>query len=317
MQIDRIITVGIAPAWDIRCFGEDLDWGRHATLRGQTVLPAGKALNICRALGWLGRPSVAAGLWGSDDYRQMTQSVAGWPGPIDVRMTVTPGATRQNVTVIDAKRGREMHLRARNELATAASLRRLRDDLAGLVDNRCACVFAGSMPTDQRLDVCLACLDACRQAGAWLVVDTSGAALERILAAGPVWILKPNLAELEELLRQSIEDQAASIAAAAGPLTHRAAVIVVSRGARGAVAVTPAGAWSAEPAQTDRPTAGTVGCGDFLLAGLLDALAAGKAIEQALAQAVAVGSAHAWGWSQDKSWADLADKIAVRVCSIR
>ncbi|HEV58362.1 MAG TPA: hypothetical protein ENN87_12855 [Phycisphaerales bacterium] len=317
MPIDRIITVGIAPAWDIRCFGEDLDWDRHAALTGQTVLPAGKALNICRALGWLGRSSVAAGLWGSDDYRQMTQGVAGWLGPIEVRMTVVPGATRQNVTVIDAKRGREMHLRARNGLATEANLLRLRDDLTGLVDDQCVCVFAGSMPVDARLDACLACLDACRQAGARLAVDTSGAAMERILAAGPVWVIKPNLAELGELLHRSVEDRVEAIAAAVGPLTDRVEIIVVSRGARGAVAVTPAGTWSAEPARTDRPTAGTVGCGDFLLAGLLDALAAGRTMEQALAQAVAVGSAHAWGWSQDKSWADLADMIPVRVRSIR
>ena len=63
----KIITVGLAPAWDIQCRGQGLDWGCHAQIDEQDVRPAGKALNVSRALAWLGRSSVAAGLWGRED----------------------------------------------------------------------------------------------------------------------------------------------------------------------------------------------------------------------------------------------------------
>ena len=177
MGPDRIITVGIAPAWDVRCFGEGLEWGRHATLTAQSTVPAGKALNVSRALAWLGRPSVAAGLWGADDYTEMTRATAAWRDHVDVRLTAAAGRTRHNVTVLDRKQNREMHLRAENELATKQNLQCLQQDLTALVDDRYVCVFAGAMPVDDRLSACLACVDLCRQAGARLVIDTCGPAL--------------------------------------------------------------------------------------------------------------------------------------------
>ncbi len=51
----RIITIGLSPAWDIRCRGAGLDWGRHVEIDEQVVRPAGKALNVSDALAWMGR----------------------------------------------------------------------------------------------------------------------------------------------------------------------------------------------------------------------------------------------------------------------
>ena len=58
-----IITVGLSPAWDITCRGKNLNWGGHENIDEQTITPAGKALNVSKALAWMGRESIAAGLW--------------------------------------------------------------------------------------------------------------------------------------------------------------------------------------------------------------------------------------------------------------
>ncbi len=162
----RIVTIGLAPAWDISCRGRDLDWGRHASIDEQVVRPAGKALNVSYALAWMGRGSVAAGLWGREDLGEMQRAVerdaqvkkgcqtrdsafgdSNPPyGRIDVRMTAVEGRTRQNITVVDTLHHREMHLRRASELASQQNLRQLNDDLQKLVHEGDVCVFAGAMP---------------------------------------------------------------------------------------------------------------------------------------------------------------------------
>jgi len=110
----RIVTIGLAPAWDVTCRGRDLDWGRHAELDCQVSRPAGKALNVSYALAWMGLRSVATGLWGRDDYDPMQRALDRLGGLIDARMTIVEGRTRHNITVVDSLNQREMHLRQRS-----------------------------------------------------------------------------------------------------------------------------------------------------------------------------------------------------------
>ena len=54
MKKNQIITVGICPCWDITCYVDGVEWGDHKKITSQTFVPAGKALNISRALAWMG-----------------------------------------------------------------------------------------------------------------------------------------------------------------------------------------------------------------------------------------------------------------------
>ena len=71
----KIITVGLCPAWDIVCKGRGLDWGQHQMVNSTRCQPAGKALNISRALAWMGMETIAAGLWGQQDMEQMLKNM--------------------------------------------------------------------------------------------------------------------------------------------------------------------------------------------------------------------------------------------------
>ncbi|MFC1636561.1 PfkB family carbohydrate kinase, partial [Planctomycetota bacterium] len=141
-----IITIGLSPTWDITCRGQNLDWGMHECIDEQTIRPAGKALNVSRALAWMGQKSIAAGLWGENDYEQMQKSMQASKKYIKIKMTATPGSTRRNITVIDTARGKDMHLRDRSQLASAKALKRLQADLGALIQKGSICVFAGTMP---------------------------------------------------------------------------------------------------------------------------------------------------------------------------
>jgi len=303
----RIVTVGISPCWDIVCRVDGISWGDHAKIDSQQCVPAGKALNICRALTWMGVPSVAAGLWGQSDYGLMAESLESRGDLVDVRLTAAAGQTRRNVTIVDTRNAREMHLRAPGGLATAESLRALSEDIAGLVHAETLCVFSGSLPEDSLLDDVIAIMRRLRQRGARIVVDTSEKALRRLVEAGDIEIIKPNLAELRELTGRSINDDTRQVVSAARSI-RGAGTVLVSRGPQGAVVVRGDEAFSGA-ARGRRPAVSTVGCGDWLLAGFLAAI--DGPLEAALERAVKAATAKAWGWHESMSWDDAAAAIEV------
>ena len=190
-----IITVGICPCWDITCRIEGIEWGEHKKINSQSIAPAGKALNISKALAWLGVKSIAAGLWGKSDYPQMVEAISPLGEFISPAFTITKGRTRQNVTVADTHTGREMHLRAQSKLADRESLQRLSGELERIIDSDSTVVFAGYMPTGDLLDDCLSVITKCKNRGRNVVIDTSANALKKIIDLGGIDIVKPNIQE--------------------------------------------------------------------------------------------------------------------------
>lgn len=311
---NRIITVGLAPAWDIQCRGRALDWGRHANIDEQDVRPAGKALNVSYALAWLGRPSIAAGLWGREDYEPMQAAVQRL-GFVQVAMTPVDGHTRRNVTVVDTQNGREMHLRLPSGLASAETLGRLDADLKKLVFAGDTCVFAGAMPAGDLLDRVAAVVQGCGAAGARIVLDTHGPAFRRLVDAGSLHLIAPNVEELAGLLDREIEDTPGALAAAGRTLLDRVELVLISRGAKGAVLVTASGAWEGRN-ETQGRIVSTVGCGDYLLAGFLAGLDGAAAAPAALETGLKVAVARAWGWTQTKTWPEAERMIKTVVAPL-
>jgi 1-phosphofructokinase len=310
-----IITVGLSPAWDITCRGKNLNWGRHENIDEQTITPAGKALNVSKALAWMGQKSIAAGLWGRDDYQRMQKAVRSlWPS-IRVKMTAVAGNTRQNITIIDAAKNKEMHLRSHSQLAHPAALQKLRADLQRLVHKNSICVFAGAIPADGLIGDVISTIKICHKAGVKIVLDTSGPALRKIIDTGHIWLVKPNVRELAELVGGPIEDRSTTLAHAGKRLLGKVEIILISRGEKGAIVVTKNDVW--EGKCTSRKKAlSTVGCGDYLLAGFLKGMTETKNAPSALETAIKTAAAKAWGLMQTERWPHLSKQIEVKLRQI-
>lgn len=302
-----VLTVGVCPCWDLTCAADGIAWGAHQRMVSQRLVPAGKALNIARALNWLGVGSTAAGLWGEADYPAMLEQLKAASPLIRPAFTVAAGRTRTNVTVVDTARQRELHLRADCTLATDASLQRLGEDLGRLAAADTA-VFAGSMPEHQ-LEACALLVGQARDRGSRVAVDTSGAALKRLVREGGLYLIKPNLEELSELLGRPVENNPGSIIAAGRSLCRAAAVVLVSRGADGAIAITNEAAVGCRAAGQDFGVVHTVGCGDYLLAGFLSQGVGGD-LHSALARGIKVATARARGLTETNA-AHVCDGIRV------
>jgi 1-phosphofructokinase len=304
--------VGLAPAWDVVCRGRGIEWGLHQTIDEQVVRPAGKALNVSCALAWMGAASVAAGLWGRDDSSEMEAGVARLSGQIEAQMTAVEGRTRRNVTVVDALHGREMHLRAPSDLASAGSLRELAANLADLVRPGDTCVFAGAMPTGELLAPAVELVRTCRRCGARIAADTYGPVLKGIVDGGLAWLIAPNVEELRELIGSEVEDAPGALVEAGRTLLDRVEMTLVSRGEHGALLVTKAGVWAGR-ATDRRPVLSTVGCGDYFLAGFLAGLGEMDDPQAAFTRGLKAATARAWGWTETRTWPQVDKEVAVAV----
>jgi 1-phosphofructokinase family hexose kinase len=308
-----IITVGICPAWDILCYGQELAWGLHKEIETTSFQPAGKAMNLSRALAWMCQRNTAAGLWGQDDYEQMLKAMKPLNKLIKAKITPVKGSTRQNITIVDTKKDREMHLRNKSELASKTALRKLKADLKEIIKPGSVCVFAGAIPDDNfAITEVLRIIELCKKRKVKIAVDTYGQALKSALETGCIWLIKPNVEELRELLGKQIKGDPSSLVKAGQQLLAQVDIVFISRGKQGAIVVTKNGAWHGR-CSDNKKVLSTVGCGDFLLGGFLKGLKEKSDTSLALETAIKAATARAWGWTDKMSWPDAQDKIKVQV----
>ena len=311
----KIMTVGFNPVWDRTCYVNGIKWGDHKVIASQTVAPAGKALNINKALAWMSLPSTAAGLWGSIDYPDMIEALSEFQGSIQPAFTVVKGRTRQNVTVVDTRQSREMHLRSSETLITQEALRQLSQDLHDRLDPQDRVIFAGSIPGGGLQEECIGLITTAARRCAELVVDTSDIALSKIVNQGNIDVIKPNLEELSELLGEPVENDVEMVVSASRQLCDRVEVVIVSLGEQGAVAVTKETAVYCRLKNPHHRTVHTVGCGDYLLAGYVS-VSHSSAIGQKLMIGVKSATAKAWGWAGVKPWLDVQKDIDVEMTQL-
>lgn len=282
----KIITVGLNPAIDRVIEVERFALGAHQTGRLVRRTGAGKSVNVARALATLGVPCVVTGFLGRENRRDFS-GVLDHPLLTNAFLEL-PGATRENITLVDPVAGQETHIRDQGLAVDQEGLARLKDKLAELAGPDDVVVFTGSLPPGVSAADFARLLDACARLGARVAVDTSGRAL-RALVARELWLLKPNAAELSELFDRPLPDLE-MLLSAASELARHVQIVLLSRGSEGAYLVT------ADRVLRGRLTIpiqrrNVVGCGDALLAGFLAAAWHGADPRTALVDAVACASA--------------------------
>jgi 1-phosphofructokinase len=287
-----IIAVALNPAIDRTLQVRNLELGGHQRGNLVAVQPAGKAVNVARVLGSLGTPSVLTGFVGEGDGPRFERSFAG--SPVRVALLEVSGRTRENITLVDPDRRLETHIRDAGFPVTPRDLARLIDVLAPHMRPDACVIFSGSLPPGMDAAMFADLLALCRDRGTRVAVDSSGPGLDAVRRTEGLWLVKPNRAELAELVGRAVTSDDDVLAAAAA-VRGRVGELAVTLGADGACLFTPEGAWRARlaapsPAAQSRIVK-TVGSGDAFLAGLLHAHREGRAPADRLRLAVACGTA--------------------------
>ncbi|WP_328781940.1 1-phosphofructokinase family hexose kinase [Streptomyces canus] len=277
-----ILTVTLNTALDITYRVRSLR--PHTSHRVTEVIerPGGKGLNVARVLAALGHEVTVTGFTGGATGRMVQDRLTAVPGLVDALVPVTD-PTRRTIAVVDEQSGDTTQLNEPGPTVTPAEWSAFQEAYEDLVPSVSAVALCGSLPPGVPVGAYAGLIRTAKAAGVPVLLDTSGEALRRGVAARPD-ILKPNADELSELTGSHEPLRAAQDARRRGALA-----VVASLGTRGLLATTPEGRWRAAPPA--RVHGNPTGAGDSLVAGLLSGLVEQLPWPARLTRAVALSAA--------------------------
>jgi 1-phosphofructokinase len=281
----RVLTITANPAID-----QTLEIAGFATGKVNRVLTSrmdagGKGVNVASILGDLRVPTVVTGFLGEQNAGIFERHFAA--KGLEDRFVRVPGANRVGIKVVNTEDRETTDINFPGLEITEASQKQLMRTVDELVVEGTWCVLSGSLPTGLQPDFYARLIARIHALGGLVLLDSSGEALRQAVAASPD-ILKPNLAELEELCGERISTQRQALDAATRLRGDREALVVVSMGAEGALFADGKIALLARPSRVH--VYSTVGAGDAMVAGILWARIQGLDLEQTARLATAFGA---------------------------
>jgi len=267
----------VRPAHKLRCVAPHRD-------------PGGGGINVARVVTRFGADVLAVFTVGGPIGEHLKELVA----REGIRSLTIPirADTREDLAVVETETGQQYRFVLPGPALAETEWRACLDALASAEIKPRFLVASGSLPPGVPEDFYASVIEIMRGSGAndaKIIIDTSGPPLKRALEAG-VYLIKPNLREMRELLGAPMDAEHDCIAACRALVNEgRAEVVALTLGHYGAILVTRDVALRADPVPI-KPVS-TVGAGDSFLGALVARLAAGRDVEDAFRHAVAAGSA--------------------------
>ena len=250
------------------------------------VAAGGKGLNVARAIRILGGEALCLGFAGGHaghllaDLAQAEGLNSSW--------TWTNAETR-TCTILISEEGDATEIDEPGLAVSNSDWKALQQEVTKQNSTAHLVCISGSLPLGSSADDLQELLNIPIRSGKQVWVDTSGTALHRVLQM-PKLCVKVNGHEMGEALGSKVNDLDSARRALLRLDEHDLTATLITLGSAGAVLATKEGRWHAQGPRV--PVVSAVGSGDAFLAGLVSALDAGKAWREALADAVAAGTAN-------------------------
>jgi 6-phosphofructokinase 2 len=250
-----------------------------------TYDPGGGGINVSRAIKKLGGESLAVFTSGGGQG-QMLQDLLASEG-LAMHPINTQSATRENLIVYERSSTHQYRFGMPGGYIREEELQDCLDVV--FAQNADIIVGSGSLPPGVANDFYAEFAKRAHATSAKVIVDTSGAALEAMVGTG-VYLLKPNINELEILSGETFEGEEQMIRVARRMIAENMAqVLVISLGAQCAALVT-----ADEFVQMQPPVVkvvSKVGAGDSMVGGIVFSLAKNDSLRDALRYGIASGTA--------------------------
>lgn len=291
MKTPPILCLSANPAVDRRLRVGRLEPGRIHRATSAESFPGGKAAHVAMAAKAIGARPVWMGFLGgrvgdefTDEFKKLK---------IEMYAVRARARTRMNLEMIEAS-GRITELLEPGERLAPAELRAFRQLFASGLRRKwrgALAVISGSLPQGVSPSFYRALIATAKNAGARVLVDTSGQALQVSLAARPFFI-KPNLEEAEALIRNKLGNRKSLVNALRRFVQSGAESAAISLGSKGLVWIERRNGpvWFARPPRLHANS--TVGSGDATVAGFAVAASRGLQGEEAIRLATACGAAN-------------------------
>jgi len=279
-----ITTVCLNPAIDKSATVDHMQLLEVNRLRDIRTAIGGKGINVAVVLKRLQADVCCVGFMGEADERFFMRGFS--CEQLCFRAVLVPGNVRSNLKIIDADTLAVTEFNEQGAQVTPAALEDLTKELYSTAEASSYIALCGSLPPGCGADTYRKLMQTLP--GKHWVVDATGEALRQALEMKP-FLIKPNLAELEELVQERLTTrdiiQAAAIKLCRAGTSH----VAVSMGSDGAL-LTDGTKTVFAPALTVLAKS-TVGAGDAMLAGMLYGLDRGETVFESLRYGIAAGAA--------------------------
>lgn len=224
--MSKIITVTLNPSLDRTMVVHYLNPGYANRTSDRTRLdPAGRGVNVSRALALLDVPTNAVILLGDDavslSYRALLDAEN-----LPFTAIVRDGRTRSNVVIVDTGHKSETHLVEESSVGTEDDITALLDVLKSKVDPEDSVVLAGDLTMEGPMDTYARLLTKISDFGAQVTLYTSGDPLKRALVGQPNRVIIRQR-ELEALMNYPVRNTDDCIYAARSLLEKGAREVLV------------------------------------------------------------------------------------------
>jgi 6-phosphofructokinase 2 len=284
--VAQIVTLTINPALDIATATERIVPNHKLRCEVPRYDAGGGGINVARAVHALGGDALAIFPAGGS-AGQMIQRLLRQEG-VPYESVAIDGFTRESLSVAERQSGQQYRFMLPGPEISPAVQKRCLDALTAAAARAEFIVASGSLPPGVPEDFYARVAEFAKEHNKRLILDTSGAALKK--AGRGIYMLKPSLRELEELIGDQIHGEADEVTAARRLVEEgRSEIVVLSLGASGAVLVTSAGVERLPAIPVAIRT--TIGAGDSMLAGIISGLIRGLPIRDAVQFGIVAGAA--------------------------
>ena len=283
--MDKIVTLTLNPALDVATRVHSVAPEIKLRCGAPNIDAGGGGINVSRAIRFLGGESTAVYAAGGHNGAMLQQLLEA--ECIDNRAVPITGVTRQSFVVYEESTTLQYRFNMPGPALGADEWIACLEALFNL--EPAYIVASGSLPDGVPIEFYGEITRYARQYDIRVILDTAGDALHRAFGTG-VFLMKPNLRELELFAGEKLRDEAHIKTVARRLIAEGLSqVLVVSMGAAGA-ALTTADRYLHQRAPLVKAQS-KVGAGDSMLAGLVLRLAQGGSLEEALRYGIAAGSA--------------------------
>lgn len=287
----KIITVTLNPTLDRTLFTHYLSQGYHNRVTGPTRLdPAGRGVNVARALYQLGVKAHAIVLLGNDAIGRAYEALI-TQERFPVRLFKRAGVTRSNTIIFDSGHKTEMHIIEESTGGDEADLSGIAQALKEMTEPNDWVVFGGIRLTGLRTDAYAQLTNVVHEKGGKAIVIAAGDSLGDTLLAKPD-LVAITQGEMENYFNYPVRSDG-DITYSGRKLIEGGAgmVLVTHQEAHHTILVTADEVWSAVEALSNAVQGTTSGVQDAILGGFLYAYLYRQAsASQALAYGVAAGN---------------------------
>jgi 6-phosphofructokinase 2 len=280
-----IYTVTLNPALDRTIVLNKLVEEDTNRILSETFYAGGKGIDVSRVIKELGGQSVCLGLIGGYDGLHLEGLLIN--AGVTTDFTKISGETRTNVIIKEEASNRQFIISAPGPEVTATEIGQFYQHVIQSHPMNYL-VLSGSLPKGITPNLYGQLILAGREKGAFIVLDTDGAALKESVNYRPT-LIKPNQFELERLVGRDLAKEEDILAACREVHETGVKFVLVSRGKEGLILSTPD-----QNIKVVGPAVkvdSTVGAGDSAVGGFIWAHSQGKDIMECVRLSCAAATA--------------------------